>query len=126
MKPGASRLQVRWAMLFLGREKAQPGIPVLLRHIDHIYTPWGVVREAYPAVKALAQVGPEGATACLGQLPTETNPLRRKLLCQVLLDQQGADKARKTLAAYSAKITDATQRKRLLEAERQLRALDKE
>lgn len=68
LQPGASQLQVRWAMLYLGHEKAQAGIPILLRHIDYLYTPWGVVREAYPAVKALAQVGPEGAKACLGQL----------------------------------------------------------
>ena len=126
MQPGASRLQVRWAMLYLGREKAQAGIPILLRHIDHLYTPWGVVREAYPAVKALAQVGPEGAKACLEQLPVETHPLRRKLMCQVLLDRQGADEALKTLKAYSAKFTDAAARNRLAEAERLLLDLSKE
>ena len=126
LKPGASSLQVRWAMLYLGREKAQAGIPVLLRHIDFLYTPWGVVREAYPAVRALAEVGPEGATACLQRLPHEADPLRRKLLCQVILDQQGAEKARKTLADFAAKVVDAEQRGRLVAAEKVLAGLEKE
>ena len=126
MQPGASSLQVRWAMLFLGREKAQSGIPVLLRHIDHLYTPWGVVREAYPAVKALAQVGPEGANACLDRLPAEDHPLRQRLLCQVLLDHHGDEKALQALRDQAAKFTDAPVRNRLAGAEAILRDLSKE
>ena len=57
--------QVRWAMLFLGAEKAKDRIPVLLRHLEYRYSPWGVLGEAHPAVKRLRRSAtPPAMPAC--------------------------------------------------------------
>jgi hypothetical protein len=105
--------QVRWAILFLGREKAEKGIHILLKHLEYRYTPWGVVGEAHPAVKALAQIGDPACNACVEDLRTEERTPRQRLLAQVLLDSWGLAKARKTLKEERAKTKDEAQRKRL-------------
>lgn len=122
MKRQQPRSQVRWAMLFLGQEKAEAGIPILLKHLDHLYTPWGVIREAYPAVKALARIGPSASRACLRQLQAEDGSLRRRLLCQVLLDQMGSAEAARALK-NAGKDSDAATRHRLADAETVLATL---
>lgn len=118
--------KVRWAMFFLALEKAEIGIPTLIKHLDYRYTPWGVLRESYPAVKALSLLGPAAGEACLEQLRREDVPLRQRLLCQVLLDQQDADCAMEALQAEQARSEDAAQRDRLGAAQKILLELAKE
>jgi hypothetical protein len=115
-------LQVRWAMLFLGKFRVSDGIPVLMEYVDYRYTTCGILEESYPAVKALTQIGPPAADAALTAIPHEPNELRRRLFGRVLVNVHGLDQARQLVADAAARAEDDTAKDRLREA---LRACEK-
>jgi len=116
-------LQVRWAMLFLGKVKAAEGIPVLLEYLDYRYTTHGIVEESYAALKALRQIGKPAAEAARKELAKEQSDLRTELLCRVVLSVEGKEKGLETLAAERHRLPDAKSLERLDKA---LQALRKE
>ncbi|MCS7161211.1 MAG: hypothetical protein RMJ19_12130, partial [Gemmatales bacterium] len=94
-------LNVRWAMLFLGKVKAVEGIPVLLKYIDYQYTTHGLLEESYPAVKALTMMGRSAVKPVLDALGFEHNELRRRLMTQVLVNILGLKETLEVLNARS-------------------------
>jgi hypothetical protein len=112
--------QVRWAMFYLGRDKAEKGIPVLLEHIDYCYTAGALVEESYPAVKALRQLGTPSTLPVLARLRGEDDPQRLRLLCHVLASVEGQKPAAKLIQRQLDSEQDAAVKKRLEAAAKQL------
>jgi len=112
---GGKPFQVRWAMLFLGKAKAQDGIPLLLKYIDYKYALSNWLEEAYPATKALSMMGRPGSAAALKALATETAVLRLKILCRVVLMVEGQEAGAKAIEAEAVK-TDQAQQQRIRDA----------
>jgi len=81
--------QLRSAMYLLGELRTVDGIPVLLEHIDYQYSPYGVLAESFPAVRALANIGMPAVQAILAALPKEASALRRQLMCSVIYKVHG-------------------------------------
>jgi hypothetical protein len=54
---GDDHTQARWAMLFLGREKAERGIPKLLKYLDYRYTVCAITEEEFPGRQGSAADG---------------------------------------------------------------------
>ena len=108
--------QVRWAMLYLGKQVVADALPLLLEHLKYKYTTCGVLEESYPAALALSMMGKAGAASALKALATETDGLRLKLLCRVVLLIEGQDPGAKTIEAEAAKVADAKQQQRIRDA----------
>ena len=108
-------LNVRWSMYYLGKQKVESAIPLLLSHLDYRYTTVPVLAEAYPAVHALLAMGKLSTAPVQKQLTTETDPLRLQLLCAVLLGVHGAYDGRRLTAETAAKLPEA-QEKRIMDA----------
>jgi hypothetical protein len=102
--------QLRWALLFLGQEGSDRGIPTLLNNLEYCYTHCAVLEESYPAVKALRLIGEPAAHACLRELVSEQSPLRRKLLCEALTGIRGPRLARHALEDAVRTARDDTER----------------
>jgi hypothetical protein len=113
--------QVRWAMLFLAKSKAEDGVPVLLKHLDYKYTTCGRIEESFPAVKALREYGPRGRDAALEALARPESALRRRLLCHVLIAATGKEQAglllRRALESASEEAVRVNLRTALAEVE---------
>ncbi|HVS38570.1 MAG TPA: hypothetical protein VMS17_23645 [Gemmataceae bacterium] len=110
-------LQVRWAMLYLGKRKAEDGIPILLKHVDYRYTTCGLVEESYPAAKALIQIGkPAAEAAMLEVLEQDESPLRLKLLAYVANSVRGARLTRGMLQNRLEQAKDEAVKERLRHA----------
>ena len=103
-------LNVRWSMYYLGRNKVESAILLLLSHLDYRYTTVPVLAEAYPAVHALLDIGKPATAAVQKQLTTETDPLRLQLLCAVLLGIHGAYDGRRLAAETAAKLPEAREK----------------
>jgi hypothetical protein len=86
-------LQVRWAMLYLGKHRAAAQMPLLFKHLDYRYTTCGVVEEQYPAVRALTMFGDRAIEEAVKQLKSEQNGVRLELLQQLIACIAGKDKA---------------------------------
>ena len=108
-------LNVRWAMLYLGKYKVERSLPLLLQHLDYAYTTCPVLDEAYPVLHALLDMGKPAAAAALEALPTETSPLRLKLLCAALMGIHGNYEGRKQARELAARLPEE-QKARLLSA----------
>lgn len=98
--------QVRWSMLWLGKNKVTGSIPMLIRHLEYRYTTVPVRESAYPVVKALITMGGTGADAALKDLPTEVRPHRMELLSWVVLSVYGLEAGQKKLEAAAKKFPD--------------------
>jgi hypothetical protein len=107
-------LQVRWAMLYLGKRKAKDGVPVLLKYLDYRYTTCGILEESYPAVRALTQIVKPAADAAFDELVgKEQTDLRIRLLTAVVRAVDGAKPARDRLEKALAGAACGAQQKRL-------------
>jgi WD40 repeat protein len=106
-------VQVRWAMLFLGQCQSEAAIPVLLQYLDYRYTTCRVWEEAYPALRALEQLGQPAAVAAFQALDQERNPLRAQLLCRVLRHIEGQAQTTRRVATVIAQAHDEQHRQRL-------------
>ena len=107
-------LQVRWAMLYLGKRKAADGIPVLLKHLDYQYTTCGVLEESYPAVRALTMIGKPAADAALDELVhKDGTDLRVRLLQAVIRAVNDYQPTHELLEKALAAAKDDQQKKRL-------------
>jgi len=115
-------LQVRWAMLYLGKRKAESGIPVLLEHLDYRYTTCGVLEESYPAVRALTMIGkPAGDAALKELLDEDESDLRVRLLTAVVRAVNGYHPTHDMVEKALAAPKDDKQKKRLEQALKLLR-----
>ena len=99
-------LNVRWAMLYLGKYKVERSLPLLMQHLDYAYTTCPVLDEAYPALHALLDMGKPAASAAFRALPTETNPLRLKLLCAALMGINGNYEGRKQARELAERLPE--------------------
>ncbi|MDQ2731829.1 MAG: hypothetical protein M3Y56_09240 [Armatimonadota bacterium] len=106
-------LQVRWAMLFLGKNKVQQGIPTLLKYLDYQYTTCPLPLDEFPALHAMVDMGKPGADAAMGAVSSETSDLRLQLLCRAVIGVRGLPEARKLIAATILRIPDRAQQKRV-------------
>jgi hypothetical protein len=107
-------LQVRWAMLYLGKRKAKAGVPVLIKYLDYRYTTCGILEESYPAVRALTQIGKPAADAAFDELVgKEQSDLRVRLLTAVVRAVDGPKPARDRLEKALAGAECNAQKKRL-------------
>jgi hypothetical protein len=107
-------LQVRWAMLYLGKRKAKAGVPVLLKYLDYRYTTCGILEESYPAVRALTQIGNPAADAAQDELVgRDQSDLRVRLLTAVVGAVDGPASARKRLEKAQAGAECGAQKQRL-------------
>jgi hypothetical protein len=97
-------IQVRWAMFFLGKSGVAEAVPLLTKHLTYKYTTCGVLEESYPAVLALSMMDKIGSAAALKAIGTETDSLRLKLLCRVVLLIEGQDNGAKAVEAEVAKL----------------------
>jgi hypothetical protein len=70
---------------------------------------WGL----YPAQEALVKIGRPATSTILDKLPSEAAPLRRKLMCDVILDVEGKDVARFLLDQEKGKQADPAKRANL-------------
>jgi hypothetical protein len=104
--------QVRWAMFYLGKVKAEEGVPLLLKYVDYRYTTCGMVEESYPAVRGLTEIGQPAVQAALNALAREPNALRARLLTRVILNVSGAKDGAKQVQEV-AEQADADVRQRL-------------
>ncbi len=91
--------QVRWSMLYLSKHKVLKAIPLLLKHIDELYSPVPVRETAYPAVEALTALGVPAAKAAEISLKKETDSKRIELLCWTILNVYGRQEGLKHLNA---------------------------
>jgi hypothetical protein len=107
-----SPFQVRWAMFYLGKQGVPEAVPLLLEHLAYKYTTCGVLEESYPAALALSMMGKQGSEAALKAMNAETDGLRLKLLCRVVLLVEGQDAGAKAVEAEAAKLSDE-QRQRI-------------
>jgi hypothetical protein len=107
-------LQVRWAMLYLGKRKAKAGVPVLLKYLDYHYTTCGILEESYPAVRALTQIGKPASDAAFDELVgKDESDLRVRLLAAVVRAVDGPRPARDRLEKALAGAECDAQKKRL-------------
>ncbi len=107
-------LQVRWAMLYLGKRKAEEGIPTLLKHLDYRYTTCGLLEESYPAVRALTQIGKPAAEAAFLELLTQDeSPLRSRLLKHVVNSVHGVRLTRGLVQGRLEQAKDEAEKGRL-------------
>jgi hypothetical protein len=106
-------LQVRWAMLWLGKHKVETGIPILLKYLDYQYTPVPLLDERFPAFSALKEIGAPAARAVLEALPQESEARRLELLCRIVLVTQGEAAGGKALQAILDATADGAQKARL-------------
>jgi hypothetical protein len=104
-----SPFQVRWAMFYLGKHAVPEAVPLLTKHLAYKYTTCGVLEESYPAALALSMMGKIGSAAALKVIGTETDGLRLKLLCRVVLRVEGEDNGPKAVEAEAAKLADGRQ-----------------
>ncbi len=82
---GADGAQIRWAMLWLGKNQVVDSIPALIKHIEYQYTDSGVIAENLPAVAALGAMQEKSRQPLLNALKAETNEARIRLLAVALL-----------------------------------------
>jgi hypothetical protein len=108
--------QVRWAMFYLGKNGVSEAVPLLLKHLKYQYTTCGVLEESYPAALALSMMGKPGSAAALKEIATESDALRLKLLCRVVLLVEGQEAGAKTLEAEAAKLSEAKQQQAIRDA----------
>jgi hypothetical protein len=108
--------QVRWAMFYLGKQGVPEAVPLFTKHLTYKYTTCGVLEESYPAALALSMMGKIGSAAALKAIGTETDSLRLKLLCRVVLLVEGQDNGAKAIEAEVVKTTDAQQNQRIRDA----------
>ena len=95
--------QVRWAMFYLGKQGATEAVPLLLKHLTYKYTTCGVLEESFPATRALSMMGKIASAAALKAIGTETDSLRLRLLCRVVLLVEGQGNGAKAVEAEAAK-----------------------
>lgn len=107
------KLNVRWAMFYLGKHKVEKGIPTLLKYIDYQYTTSPLIDEAFPALKSLVQIGRPAADAALKNLATDKDPKRLRLLIRVVMGVNGLEEGNKIVTAALPNIKDAAQRKQV-------------
>ena len=105
--------QVRWAMFYLGKHKVAKEIPVLLKHLEYKYTTCEILEEAYPAAGALALMGKEASEAILKEITKQSNDLRLKLLCRLILLVEGPDAGAKAIKTRISTATPARRRARI-------------
>lgn len=91
--------QVRWAMFYLGKNKVERAIPLLLQYLDYQYAPSPIIEERFPALRALGEIGKPAATLSLSKLPTETDAQRLELLSRVVLKISGKEKGQSQIEA---------------------------
>lgn len=107
--------QVRWAMLYLGKQKVSQEIPLLIKHLDYKYTTCTILEESHPAVRALALMGKASSSAALKEITKESKDLRLKLLCHLVLLVEGPDAGTKAIKAQIPEAATAKQRARIEE-----------
>lgn len=105
--------QVRWSMLYLSKHKDLKAIPLLLKHIDELYSPVPVRETAYPAVEALTALGVPAAKAAESALKKETDSKRIELLSWTILNVYGREEGVKRLAAVLDETDSSDLLKRL-------------
>ena len=88
-------LNVRWAVLYLGKYKVERALPLLFEHLDYCYTTCPVLAEAYPAVHALMDYGAPAGHIALQKMAAEINIRRLKLLGAVVLGIEGCGRRAK-------------------------------
>lgn len=115
MKSGQS-LNVRWAMLYLGKHKVERGIPTLLKYVDYQYTTTPLIEEAFPALRALVQIGAPASNAALANMATEKDARRLRLLLRVVLGVNGLQVGQKAVAAALPSIRNTAQRQKVAAA----------
>jgi hypothetical protein len=86
-------LQVRWAMLYLGKQRAEAQMPLLFDHLGYRYVKCGLVEEQYPALRALSMFGKAALEEALKRLKSEQDPTKLALLRQLVSCIAGKDKA---------------------------------
>ena len=109
--------QVRWSMLYLSKHKDLKAIPLLLKHIDELYSPVPVRETAYPAVEALTALGVPAAKAAEISLKKETDSKRIELMCWTILNVYGRQEGLKRLNAVleESGTDDPVKRLKLIE-----------
>ena len=105
-----SVLQVRWAMLFLGKIKSVKAIPVLLDHINYEYYPSPLLTEQYPAVQALIDIGEPSAEASLRLLPQQKDQKKLILLIEVVKGIYGEEKGSELIQNTITSMQDDAQK----------------
>ena len=108
-------LQVRWAILYLGKYKVEHALPLLFSHLEYQYTNCPVLTEAYPALHALIDFGVTASTLALKQMEAETDPLRLRLLCALMVGTQGSYQGRKQIHELIGHLPQM-QRERIIKA----------
>ncbi len=103
--------QVRWAMLFLARSKTYQSIPLLLKHLEYRYTTVPVVEEAFPAVRALIEMGKPAASAALTQIKSEDDMHKLELLASIVMRIYGPDEGRRQIEAAASDIPETRKHK---------------
>ncbi len=107
---GKSQLNVRWAMFYLGKYKVGRGVPTLLKYIDYKYTTTPLVEEAYPALRALRQIGKPASDAALAALTAEKDAKHLRLLLRVVMSVNGLEGGQKIVRAALPNINNVAQR----------------
>lgn len=107
--------QVRWAMLYLGKHKVAKEIPLLIKHLDYKYTTCAILEESHPVVHALSLMGKAASVAALEEIAKESNDLRLKLLCHLVLLVEGPGAGAKAIKARMSGVATAKQRARITE-----------
>jgi hypothetical protein len=108
--------QVRWAMFFLGLQRDVTSIPLLIEHVDYLYTPGALLEEAYPAVKALTLLGRPTSLSALEAIETTDSDLRIKLLSKVIVNVEGPADAGRLITRRIQATLDAKTKQRLEKA----------
>ena len=77
--------QVRWAMFFLGKHRIYSSTKLIMDHIDYQYTKCPIIKEAYPALRALIDLSSPAADEAVIRMKTERDKLRLELLARVVI-----------------------------------------
>src|SRR5581483_609928 len=100
------KTQVRWAMFFLGKKKDEASIPLLLKHLDYLYTPSRVLEEAYPALGALSMLGTDVSVPAIDALELAESDLRIHLLARLIANVEGQEAALKAFRRLENRAPD--------------------
>ena len=119
-----------YAIYLLGQLRATKSVPILIENIDLVAPRvdtkgaigrWGM----YPAQEALSKIGKPAVNMIVDMLPDEKNELRRKLMCFVLADVDGAEVAKFNLSRALATESEPVRKGNLQSAQMILEGLPK-
>jgi hypothetical protein len=112
--------QLRWAVLFLAKNKIVRSVPLLFKYLDYKYTSVPLIEESYPVVRALIEMGKPAASGALAQLGIEDDGLKLELLATVVLRVHGLDEGRRQIDLAAMGMPEA-RKQRLIDAVAKIR-----